>query len=179
MKTIDAYKTVTLLCFFFGIFLGLASNENSVLLEISSGNSSDFGQDLSFLDYFIKIFFTNIMVGVLILCFLSFVTGGVLAILVLTYNGFILGVLLFNLSINQELNTSIKILSLIHAPTEIYALLLFSSYSFNGFYFYSDIIGKDKIKTIYFPKAKGLIVPTILIFISALIESTIIYFVIL
>jgi len=179
MKTTDVYITVALLCFVFAIFFGFISNGNSVLLEISSENSSGLGQNSSFLDYFIKIFFTNIMVGVLVLCCLSFVTGGLLAILVLAYNGFILGVLLFNLSINQELDTSIKILSLLHAPTEIYALLLFSSYSFNGFYFYSDIIKEDKIKAIHLPKAKNLIVPTILIFISALIESAVIYFVIL
>ncbi len=173
------YKLLLILAFIGAIIFGYYSNQEIISLGVFDKNNFLPEKDISLLECFIKIFVTNIIVGLVILFFMSFITGGLLAIFVMFVNGFILGRLFLELVSAEQLNLKIKILSLIHIPIELYAFILFSTYSHKGFYLISNMLKTDKIDYKYFPKIRQLFKPILLLLIAAVIESSVIYYFIL
>ena len=173
------YRILLVSSFVIAIILGYFSNEEVLTLDVFEQNSFLPDKNISLLRCFIKIFITNIIVGFIILFLMSYVTGGLLAILVMFTNGFILGRLFLELILIEQLSLKVKILSIVHIPIELYAFLLFSFYSHNGFYLISNMLRNNQINNIFFPKKRELLKPTLLLFLAAIIESLIIYYVIL
>lgn len=173
------YKVLLISSFIIAIILGCFSNQDVILIDVFDQNRFLPDKDISLLACFMKIFMTNLIVGFVILFFMSFITGGLLAIFVMFINGFILGRLFLELILFESLNLQVKVLSILHIPIELYAFLLFSFCSHNGFYLILEGLKNDKINYKYFPKKRELFQPVLLLFIAAMIESLIIYYIIL
>ena len=136
-------------------------------------------KDITLIECFTTIFFTNFIVGFFILFIMSFVTGGLLAIFVIFINGFILGRLFLELLNIEQISLKVKFFSIIHIPVEIYAFFLFSFYSYNGFYLILDMLKNDRINKTFFPSKEKILKPTLLLLLGAIIESLTIYYAIL
>jgi uncharacterized membrane protein SpoIIM required for sporulation len=79
---------------------------------------------------FLDIFLNNLIVG-LILSIFGFLSGGLITIIVLFWNGYILSII-FNLALNLLETIEILYYSK-HIPIEIIGLILLSSIGFRGF----------------------------------------------
>lgn len=91
---------------------------------------------------FLDIFLNNLIVG-FILSIFGFLSGGLITIIVLFWNGYILSII-FNLALNLLETKEILYYSK-HIPIEIIGLILFSSIGFKGFLFYKDVFFQKKI----------------------------------
>ena len=93
---------------------------------------------ISFLDIFLNNFFLC-----LILSFIGYFTGGLLTLILLFWNGYIIA-MIYNLAFRVIALNEIVFLSK-HLPFEILAIILFSEFGLNGFHFYKKIIIDKKI----------------------------------
>lgn len=173
------YQFIIILSFFSAITLGYFSEMEIHQLGISEGNIILPDRSMSFIQCFTKIFFTNTMLGVIIILLMGFITGGLLGIFVIFLNGFILGRILMEFASIELIDMKTKALSVLHIPIEIYAFFLFSFYSHNGFYLIQRMLRDNQVSFEYFPKIRKLLWPLFLLFIAAIIESLVIYFIIL
>ena len=131
--------------------------------ELFSADTSVIYEDYSAID----IFFNNIRVGLLI-SVAGFVSGGILTVLVLYWNGFLLADIFF--SALSVIPTHAMFYCLKHAPLEIFAFTLFSIIGFRGFYFYKKILRKEDNVNAMVPKPIEFLVPTFLLLIASFIE---------
>ena len=115
----------------------------------------------------IDIFLNNMRVGFLI-SIVGFATGGILTVLILYWNGFLIANTFFTAIDFIPIRTIFYYLK--HAPLEIFALTLFSVIGFKGFFFYKKIFLKEDNLNIVIPKPKDFLLPTILLFIASFIE---------
>jgi uncharacterized membrane protein SpoIIM required for sporulation len=153
---------------FLGILLSLyfytssGSDENKVIYRIDSQDLNSFNTGLIALD----IFLNNIIVGLLLSIF-GFFSGGLLSILILFWNGYLIGSIYIeswaNLSLNQIFYYSK------HIPLELFAFVLFANFGLKGFVFYKKLF-KYKIDIGLIPSYRCLILPTILLLIASIIE---------
>lgn len=119
---------------------------------------------------FTSIFLTNVMVGFMI-SVIGYFSGGTLAILILFWNGFLLAEII-QTSYFLNVHVSEIVYGLIfHAPTEIFAFLLFGSIGLKGIAFYKRLFKENKIIVNDIIDLKVYIKPLALLFISAIIES--------
>ena len=136
-----------------------------------SSDNYDFSYDgLSMLNTgfsFVDIFLNNLFVAFLLSVF-GFITGGLLSSIILFWNGYLLGII-YSVAF-YALPLSTVIYNSKHIPTELYALIAFSTIGFQGFYFCRDLIVHGKISKQYIPNIRKLLLPTILLFISSILE---------
>lgn len=119
---------------------------------------------------FFIIFLNNLSVG-LLLSLGGYLSGGLLTVSVLFWNGFVLTEIILT-SMTLEIGGYFILYSLIfHAPLEIYSFLLLSSIGMKGFRIIKKIILNKDLNSMSFPKYKQFIPPLIILFISAIIES--------
>lgn len=134
--------------------------------------TGNFFKTLNFdLNVFVKIFKNNLIVGVL-LSLGGYFTSGILTVLVLLWNGIILGsvfTLFHNLNISLELFISMFI---IHGIPEFYGLILFSSIGYKGYKFYNSFFNTGKFNIDL--KIKEFKYPTLLLILAAIIETILI-----
>lgn len=133
--------------------------------------SNTFYRNMQFLHskfIFVNIFVTNLFVG-LILSIIGFFTGGILTLLILIWNFFLLWLVYFPVFTTNR-NISIILYFSKHLPIEIYAFVLFSLIGFRGFKFYTKLIISHELDKELLPNLKELLFPSILLFFSSLIE---------
>ena len=167
-ENIDIKKMLlSILFFFFGLLtyvlvynedLNNVKNQSTTIVEENNRVLNDTALQKAKNAFY--IFMNNMKVGIQ-LSVLGFLSGGI-------WNGFILGNILYMAT--EILSTEEIIYYLKHAPTEIFALLLFSVIGLKGFYFYKNIYYKKNISKLLFPKITDFILPTLLLFISSIIE---------
>lgn len=117
---------------------------------------------------FLDIFLNNLIVG-LILSILGFLSGGLITIIVLFWNGYILSIIYnmaFNLLDSKEIFYYSK-----HIPLEMIGLILLSSIGFKGFFFYKEVFLEKKINLKIIPKSSEFALPILLLFIASIIET--------
>ena len=118
---------------------------------------------------FIKILSNNLIVA-FILSFLGYVTFGLVSLLASFYNGIIIAIHINNFLNQYKINLLHK--TLLHAPTELLALLIFGAIGFSGFSNARNLFSKDKyIFTDRLPSKEYYYLPVSLLVISAFIES--------
>ena len=120
---------------------------------------------------FFHILFRNLTVGFM-LSLVGFFTGGFLTLLLFLYNGFMFG-LTIKTFYNNCLYPSEVILKHVmpHAFTEILGFCLLGTLGLRGFMFYTALLCHSKIDLGLIPKVEEAMLPAILIFISAIIET--------
>lgn len=166
------YKLFSLSVFAFGfviifIFLNLEVSNNDLNPIKFSGyeNLQIIDTNIKFLD----IFFNNLVVA-FILSILGFLSGGLLTIVTLFWNGFLLGIILFLGYYGLEIHTFLYLIK--HIPLELYAFLIFSEFGLKGFNLYKKILTNNETidiqSTLNFKK---LIAPIIILFIASIIET--------
>lgn len=124
----------------------------------------------SFLATLIFILETNLIIASVI-SILGFLTGGLLSIMVLFFNGLKIGEIL-NVS-NGDIEIVISYL-IGHGIFEIFAFILFSVIGLAGFRFYYHLYKGDDVR-VYFPNISLFVFPTIVLLIAAFIEALSIY----
>lgn len=125
---------------------------------------------------FAKIFLNNFIVGIL-LSIVGFLTGGVLSVVYLIFNGFFITNSIMLALITGNPTAEIISLLIYHAPFEIVALIWLSVIGLGGFSFYrkilkSDYIDKLQIKT----SLRQLLYPNLLLLFAAIVETLSGYF---
>ncbi len=125
---------------------------------------------------FAKIFLNNFIVGIL-LSIVGFLTGGVLSVVYLIFNGFFITNSIMLALITGNPTAEIISLLIYHAPFEIVALIWLSVIGLGGFSFYrkilkSDYIDKLQIKT----SLRQLLYPNLLLLFAATVETLSGYF---
>ena len=117
---------------------------------------------------FVNIFVTNLFVGI-VLSIIGFFTGGILTLLILIWNFFLLWLVYFPVFTTHRNINAILYFSK-HLPIEIYAFVLFSLIGFRGFKFYTKLIISHQLDKKLLPNLKELLFPSILLLLSSLIE---------
>ncbi|MGY0426046.1 MAG: hypothetical protein ACWIPI_04345 [Polaribacter sp.] len=117
---------------------------------------------------YVNIFVTNLVVG-FVLSIIGFLTGGMLTLLILLWN-FLLLWLIYASVISNHYNIGIILYFSKHLPIEIYAFALFSIIGFRGAKFYKKLIVSNELDTKLFPSIKEILIPSLLLFLSSLIE---------
>lgn len=117
---------------------------------------------------FLDIFLNNLTVGIILSIF-GFLSGGIVTIFVLFWNGYILSII-FNMAFNLIEIKEILYYSK-HIPLEIIGLLLLSSIGLRGFNFYREAFFRKKINLNIIPKSNEFVLPVILLFIASIIET--------
>lgn len=157
---------LSLLFFLAGIFLSYWSFKPAFSLSFLSDGINIIEKDNSF----IVIFTNNLIVG-LLLSLGGYLSGGLLSIIILFWNGFFLSeIIQISIALAIEMDTILYSL-IYHAPLEIYSFLLFSSVGIRGFYIVKDIYLNKNKGALSLPKITEFIPPTFILFISAIIES--------
>lgn len=119
---------------------------------------------------FFVIFTNNLIVG-LLLSLGGYLSGGLLSIIILFWNGFFLSeITQTSIALAIEMDTVLYSL-IYHAPLEIYSFLLFASIGIRGLYIVKDIFLNKNMEALSFPKISEFILPTLILLISAIIES--------
>lgn len=128
-----------------------------------------------FNNLFFDILFNNIIVGLLILC-LGFLTCGIYTIVVLFYNGFILGLYIENAFVlNISISYIIKLLAL-YAPLEIASFLILGSLSLKSWKILKQLFDEKILKLSNINGSIiSIILPFLLIIIAAFLESKVIH----
>lgn len=118
---------------------------------------------------FYNILSNNIIVGLLI-SIGGYFSGGFLVIVILFWNGFFLSeIILTSIALNIP-HREIIYGTIYHGIIEIFALLIFGKIGLKGWEFYKRIFYKNKF-TLHDLNIKYLLIPIILLLISAVIES--------
>lgn len=139
-------------------------NENIKGYVINYDDMKSFETGYDFLD----IFFNNLLVGFTLSIF-GFMSGGIITVVVLFWNGYILSIiyhLVYKIIDYQEIIYYSK-----HIPLEIIALIMFSSIGFRGFFFYKEAFLYKKLKLNEIPKINEFPLPITLLFIASIIEA--------
>lgn len=138
--------------------------ENNTKLKVNYNASKTIDSDLNFFDIFIN----NLIVG-LILSVFGFLSGGLITIVVLFWNGYILSII-YGFA-TQLLNYQEILYYSKHIPLEFLAFILLSSIGFKGFLFYKKTYTQKKPDLERIPKLKEFILPITLLFIASIIET--------
>lgn len=117
---------------------------------------------------FIDIFFNNLFLC-LMLSIIGYLSGGLLTIILLFWNGYILGIPIKAASLTLSLSDIL--LYSIHIPLELFSLFAFATFGLKGFYFYKNILSKQGIKLPSAKDFKILILASCTLFIAAIIET--------
>lgn len=164
-------KLISFLFFLFGIILFFFSKDdfftvtdnNNLNTNISFYNKMEYFKDYKILGVFIS----NLTVGFL-LSIVGYFTGGLLTILILIWNGFLVA-MVYNMAYYLlPMNTILYATK--HAPFEIYAFLIFADFGLKGRLFVKKILVNNEINLTIFPSLKNLIFPIILLFFASILE---------
>ncbi|WP_044401284.1 stage II sporulation protein M [Lacinutrix sp. Hel_I_90] len=167
-------RLIALVFFVFGILLFFISKDTSIMtLELTSENSNT---NISFFDKmaFFKgyevfgIFIYNLGVAFL-LSFVGYFTGGLLTLIILLWNGFLIAIV-YNMAI-YKLPVDTILYASKHAPIEIFAFLIFADFGLKGRFFIKRILNKNEIDFTLIPNFKNLIYPTILLILASILET--------
>jgi len=163
-------RIVSLVFFSIGIFLFYINIDSQLTTIENSQIKISFYENLEgFRNYeFIGIFINNIIVGFLLSVF-GYLTGGFLTLLILIWNGFLVAIV-YNMAFYQLPLDTILYASK-HVPIEVYAFLIFSEFGLKGRYFFLNIFKNNEIDFKLTPKYKTLILPIVLLFIAAILET--------
>ena len=158
--------SVLFLCFTFwyGYLskMGISETKNTLALSLT------FSQKFQ---AFIFIAKNNLMVAFAI-SILGFISGGTITYMVLGWNSYMMGIVCKWLFLNfSNPNEIIFNHILPHGILEILSFLLFSQIGLKGFMFYRHILNHNTFNPNLFPKIRDFINPSLLLLISALIES--------
>lgn len=119
------------------------------------------------------IFLNNVLTG-FILSVLGYFSFGFLSVMVSLYNGYIFGILI-NGFVSKYAIGSIYLVFL-HAPTELLALCILGAMGLKGFGNINKLlVNKHNGYFESFPGYKALLLPLLLLFISAFIESDLLF----
>ncbi len=117
---------------------------------------------------FLDIFFNNLFVGAILSIF-GFLSGGLATILVLFWNGYLLGIV-YVLALRILHIEDILYFSK-HIPFEIIGLILFSKIGLKGFLFFKEVLLYKKVNRLMIPEINQFILPISLLFIASIIET--------
>lgn len=165
MKT----SLLAFLFFYMGILLYLILYDGSINIEfkqefvINTEDLKSVNTGITFID----IFLNNLIVGIM-LSYIGFLTGGVLTAILLIFNGFLVSTI-YGYGIHFMSFEDILYYSK-HVPIELIALFLFSKIGFSGYGFMKNILLRKAVNMDSLPRVKKLIFPSILTFISSIIE---------
>lgn len=113
---------------------------------------------------------THNMIVAFFLSVAGYFTGGILTMIGLIWNGFLIGTIIES-AIAHQLTLLIILLSLIHAPFEIGAFLWFGALGLKGLQNLNRLWHNQPVTLKNHPKPKEFIIPSILLAIAAIIES--------
>ncbi len=118
---------------------------------------------------FYSIFCNNLTVGAL-LAIGGYLSGGLLTVIILFWNGFLLTEIIQSALLLDISGSDIAYSLMLHGPLEIFAFLLFAKIGLEGWQFYKGILREQ---TIAFKNVtlRGFLWPVTLLVLAALIES--------
>ena len=119
---------------------------------------------------FLNIFINNLMVA-LLASVAGFFSAGLFTIVLILWNLFLVGVIYYSAISGLDLPLEVILYLSKHVLLELYAFWLFSLIGFKGFNFYKSLIKKNTISQAQFPQLRSFTFPSILLFISAIIEA--------
>lgn len=140
-----------------------------VIISAASGNHASF---LRALELTLSIFTHNMMVA-LVISVAGYLTGGILTIIGLIWNGFLIGTIMETAFVNHLTILQI-LLGLIHAPFEIGAFLWFGALGLKGLQNLNRVLHDQPVTLRNHPKPKEFVMPSILMTVAAVIESVLI-----
>lgn len=162
-------KIVAISFFLFGFIYFLLISQETIIAETNVNNVSfkDINPPIITTGIkFLDIFCNNIFVAFL-LSIIGFCSAGILSLTILFWNGYLLSVIYkmayYTLSFNEILYSSK------HVPLEIFALILFAEIGLSGFSFFKSLL-RNEINLKLIPHYSKFIFPSILLFISSIIE---------
>lgn len=149
-----------------------SDNNDKILINNQSDHSAIQGNRIyRALNYYIKISFNNLCIGIM-LSFIGFFTGGVLTCAILIYNGFNITLLVNQCTAIGLSNSEIVDTMIYHGIIEIFALVWLGSIGLGGYFFMRDIYKKNIIPNIkLYISFKESIIPFCLIAFAAIIET--------
>ncbi len=118
---------------------------------------------------FYSIFCNNLIVGAL-LAVGGYLSGGLLTVIILFWNGFLLTEIVQSAMLLDISGWDIAYSLMLHGPLEIFAFLLFAKIGLGGWQFYKGILREHTI-TFKNITLKGVLCPVALLVVAALIES--------
>ncbi|MGB0838384.1 MAG: stage II sporulation protein M [Flavobacteriaceae bacterium] len=119
---------------------------------------------------FLNIFINNLMVA-LLASVAGFFSAGLFTLVLILWNLFLVGVIYYSAISGLDLPWEVILYLSKHVLLELYAFWLFSLIGFKGFNFYKSLIKKNKVSQAQFPQLRSFTFPSILLFISAIIEA--------
>jgi len=164
------HRLIAFSFFVFGILLFFITKDTSHLAPKDTHAEISFYEKIKFYNNFevIGIFIYNLTLGFL-LSIMGYFTGGLLTLLILIWNGFLIA-MVYNLAI-YKLSIDTILYSSKHIPFEILAFLIFAEFGLKGRFFISKILKKNEIDFSLFPNIKNLIYPSFLLIISSILET--------
>ena len=155
--------------FFLGFLLVFCFSPPLSLHPLNPPSYKPFSRGISFDSIlFLKIFGRNFFVS-LLLSVISFVGFGVLAPIVMLFNGMILGRLL---NFHGVRFRDIYVFLVFHGPIEILAFSIFGTIGLKGIVFYNKLFNTGwSMAKLEIPPIKDFVIPTILLVLAAVIES--------
>lgn len=136
-------------------------------------NSSSVLDDLILLDTgitFLNIFFNNFVVGILIV-YIGFFSVGFFSIFIWSWNTLVVFLLYFDFISSPSVDYNLVVFSAKHFPFELYAFILFTKLNISGYKFYKKIIVNNDFDEKLIPTFNQIIYPTLILFISSIIET--------
>ncbi len=160
-------------CILLGFLLGyyLNNNINTEELDLKIKNNFIF-LNLKFdLDWFFKILYKNIIVG-LFLSIGGYFSAGILTVVILVANGYCLGIYFTYFKYSNVTFFEFTNFFIFHGIIEFFAFFLFARIGYNGIKFYKRIIRNDTFKTSL--QLGDFYLPLILLITAATIETLLI-----
>lgn len=118
------------------------------------------------------IIFTDIFLNNLVVClftaFFGYLTGGLVVLVVVFWNGYLLSIFLHGGVGMMEMADFIY--SLKHMPLEFVAIFMFGKFGLKGFDLYKDLLFQNRINLICKRDIISLRLPILLLLVSAIIE---------
>lgn len=131
---------------------------------------------MSFLEIFCLILKTNSIVG-LLCCYLGYISGGFITIIILLYNGYLFGMSFFPFLklADADFGQPLLLIKLFgHVPFEIISFSLFGALGLGGFEWLLKLYANQEIE-LDFPGSGTLILPFLLLVFATTIEAYAIY----
>ncbi len=131
---------------------------------------------LTFVEIFFYLLKTNTIVG-LIVCYIGYITGGFITILLLLFNGYLFGLSLFpflKMPVSEQEKFALLCKLFGHVPFEITAFCLFGMIGLTGFDWFVTLFN-DKNLVLSIPRPKSLILPFTFLLIASILETYAIY----
>ena len=168
MKTSFSFRLIllSLLFFLLGCVLSIISYDLTVDTKLQAKSIQIFNKSHAFLE----IFKNNLFVGLLI-SIGGYLSGGILSVIILFYNGYLLADLIQSALILEIPQTEIIYGLIYHAPIELLAFFLLGSFGFKGFNFYKTLFFRNQIRHEWMSSVYALLIPTFLLALAASIES--------